>query len=65
MKQKSRYCNRCEMYVLAQSTDTPLHGLHVVLAIITYGIWLVPWIFTTINHAIRFPYRCVHCGKTV
>jgi hypothetical protein len=37
------------------------HGLHLILSIITVGLWLVSWISIAIVHKLR-PWRCLHCG---
>jgi predicted RNA-binding Zn-ribbon protein involved in translation (DUF1610 family) len=60
-KEKLRaYCPRCrhEQIFLRAKTN---HPLHLILALLTAGLWLISWIALYIGRIIR-PWRCEHCG---
>ena len=40
---------------------TPHHGWHLVVAVLTIGLWLVSWISVCIGAWFR-PWRCKVCG---
>lgn len=54
------YCPRCrhqQIFVRAQ-----IHHLqHLILSILTGGLWLVSWAALCIGKIMR-PWRCEHCG---
>ena len=57
-KQKGAYCKVCQadrLYV----APTPSHLLHLVLSIITIGLWLIVWVLIGGKTG---PYRCTVCG---
>jgi hypothetical protein len=37
------------------------HPLHLLLTILTGGLWLISWIALAIGR-LRYPWRCEHCG---
>lgn len=55
-----RYCVPCEQYVLAQKQG-PNHILHLLLSLITFGVWVPVWIIVTV-WSWPTPYRCPTCG---
>jgi len=56
-----RYCADCgQMRPFAK--DGPAHGLHLVLTILTAGLWLPIWLLAGLASALT-PYRCTFCGK--
>jgi|GEM_PF-5695970 len=38
-------------------------GLHATLTVITFGIWVVPWISYTLHAFFWAPWRCSRCGS--
>lgn len=40
----------------------PSHILHLILSVITIGIWLPIWLLCVILNAFK-PFRCEACGK--
>lgn len=54
------YCARCKHeHVFVRATVS--HWKHLVLSILTCGLWLISWIALSIGLIIR-PWRCEHCG---
>jgi hypothetical protein len=55
------FCVRCQ-------APRPFHkpprnvNLHFALAVVTAGLWLVPWFFVTLHWRYRKPWRCSYCG---
>jgi hypothetical protein len=37
------------------------HGLHLLVTLLTLGLWSISWIAACIGQWMR-PYRCKHCG---
>lgn len=58
-KQKGAWCGVCGQQRLFVA-PTPSHLLHLVLTIITAGIWLIVWL---IIGGKTGPYRCTVCGS--
>ena len=58
MKQKRIFCRDCDKYVLGRKKQIN-HILHLIVSIITGGIWLIVWIFLA---AFQKPYQCPNCG---
>lgn len=60
-KQKVRaHCPRCrhqQLFIRA----TINHPLHLLMVLITGGLWLVSWMAVCIGNLMR-PWRCEHCG---
>ena len=54
-----RLCRTCDKLVLAQR-QTPNHVLHLLLTLITAGLWLIVWLFLSIKGS---PWRCPNCGS--
>lgn len=61
-KQAGAYCPHCDRQVLAQGS-TPNHILHLILSIITIGLWIPLWILISLKSIGG--YRCVNCGTLV
>lgn len=55
-----RYCPEDDQMVLAEK-QTPNHILHLLLSLVTAGLWIVVWILVTIGAHLG-AYRCPHCG---
>lgn len=55
-----RYCPTCEKKVRAVM-QTPNHILHLLLSIVTGGLWLVVWILVALTPRA---WRCTQCGAT-
>ena len=57
---KSSHCEVCQ----AQrrfTRQTPNHALHIILTIVTAGIWLIPYIVIALTSPSHF--TCVQCGS--
>lgn len=59
LKQKQGTCLN-HGSVLAQKQGVN-HVLHLLLSLVTCGIWVFMWIFLTMKNSAN-PYRCPHCG---
>jgi len=59
IEQSAAYCKTCQKQVLIQRTSAN-HILHLVLSLITFGVWLVIWFLVATD---KKPWRCVHCGS--
>jgi len=57
MQTKRGYCKECGRNVLLQKEQCN-HILHLLLSLLTYGVWVLVWI----NVACRCKWRCPHCG---
>lgn len=55
---KCKQCNKQTMH-LGPSTS---HLLHLLLSIVTVGIWVIPWIIISASNASQG--QCSVCGKT-
>jgi hypothetical protein len=54
------FCRRCrheQTFIRAQVR----HEFHLLLTVLTLGLWLISWISVIIGGALR-PWRCKHCG---
>ena len=56
-----KFCDRCEDYVLAVRKG-PNHILHLILSIITGGLWIIIWILVSLKIG---GWRCPNCGSAV
>jgi hypothetical protein len=54
------YCPRCrhKQLFIKEQID---HRLHLILAILTGGLWAVSWAAVCVGKTI-WPWRCEHCG---
>lgn len=57
--QGSAFCRNCKTQVMTVR-NTPSHLLHLILSIVTAGLWLFVWFFIIINGS--GPARCTRCG---
>ena len=55
---KREYCHDCKRYVLAQRKGTN-HVLHLLLSVITVGLWVIIWILLCIPID---GWYCPNCG---
>ena len=53
-------CQRCNRWVVA-SRQSPNHILHLILAVLTGGLWIIPWLCIT-GVANGKGFRCQVCG---
>jgi hypothetical protein len=60
-KQASKFCDVCEQQSLFQKPRIN-HVLHLILSIVTFGLWLVVWAILGLVNSAK-PVRCVHCGS--
>ena len=60
IKQSSAYCHVCQRQTLFQKPKLN-HVLHLILTILTVGVWGLVWLVLAIAHAAK-PDRCVTCG---
>jgi hypothetical protein len=54
------HCARCrhqQLFIRARLN----HLLHLMLTIMTVGLWLISWLALCIGQILR-PWRCEHCG---
>ncbi len=62
LKTKGAFCAHCQKQVMAQGPK-PNHILHLILSIISFGLWLPVWLILSL--AKVGGYRCTQCGSTV
>lgn len=62
IKTTGKYCRNCNKNVMAQK-NTPNHILHLLLTIVTAGVWSIVWLIITLSSAGG--YRCTQCGHHV
>ena len=55
------FCPQCGQMVLGRR-QMPNHVLHFLVAFLTCGLWVVPWVVVTVA-ATGAPYLCPHCGS--
>lgn len=60
MKQISAYCPTCNRQSMFQKQKIN-HILHLILTVLTFGVWGVVWICLAISNSSK-PVRCVQCG---
>ena len=53
-----RYCLSCDRPVLAEK-QRPNHILHLILSLLTCGLWLIVWLLLSLPSTPR----CPHCGS--
>ena len=59
---KSKFCRVCERQT-AFVKEGPNHVLHLLLSVVTFGIWLIVWFLLGLMSGAR-SYRCSQCGST-
>lgn len=57
-----KFCNHCRANVMAQR-NTVNHLLHLVLVLLTLGLWLPVWLVLVL--ANMGGWRCTRCGGKV
>ena len=62
LKTKGAYCKACQKHVMAQK-NAPNHLLHLILTVLTFGLWAVVWLIIAITTSGG--YRCTQCGQLV
>ncbi len=61
-KQVGLYCAHCKKNVMS-TRPTPNHVLHLLLTILTFGLWLFVWACAALwKNDI---YRCTQCGSEI
>jgi len=55
----SMFCPRCRVCRQAVR-QTPSHGLHLLITVLTFGFWLWVWLAVIL---LPKPWRCSHCGS--
>jgi len=58
-KHTQKYCKACQENVLAVKKE-PNHILHLILTILTSGMWLIVWLLVSI---FQDSWRCSKCKK--
>jgi hypothetical protein len=61
MQSSVRWCPECRSKT-AHHRNGPSHGLHLVLTIVTFGLWGLVWLFLVLVGAFQ-PWTCSKCGK--
>ena len=62
-KETSRFCSNCNKQVLARKKGTN-HILHLLLTLLTGGLWLIIWILCAIVNGLG-SWRCSFCGQKI
>lgn len=57
---RMNHCKRCQKATLHVSRGTS-HLLHLVLSVVTIGLWTLVWIFTAFLHGAES--QCTECGR--
>jgi hypothetical protein len=60
MQERQRWCYECERYRLCRRSS-PNHVLHLLLSVVTVGLWLWVWLFLTLF--VRGHWQCSKCGS--
>jgi hypothetical protein len=58
-ERKSGYCKNCQKDVVVFRPGTN-HILHLLLSVLTMGIWIIPWLLDCIKIG---GWRCQVCGS--
>lgn len=56
--ESTAYCPQCEDQVRI-TRQTPNHLLHLVLSVVTMGLWVIVWAMLAME---KRPWRCSACG---
>jgi len=59
-QEKSGMCEACNKQVMVRRKGTN-HILHLILSVLTAGIWIIVWILASIKFG---GWRCTQCGST-
>lgn len=57
VRKTRRYCPEDDAMVLAEQ-QTPNHILHLLLTLVTVGVWIIVWLLVSLPR----PALCPHCG---
>lgn len=60
----SGFCPTCNQQRLMRRQGTN-HVLHLVLTVLTIGIWGLVWIFVAVSNKGTAPWRCSVCGTRI
>ena len=60
-QESSGYCTNCENNVLIRAR-TPNHILHLILSVLTWGLWLIVWVILCIRVK---EWHCSQCGQRI
>lgn len=60
-RQKMIRCKACGRKTL-HIQNRPTHLLHLFLAVLTFGLWVIPWSWITLAAG---PPECTECGRKV
>ena len=65
--QKLRFCQNCNRETVHQRNTKEMSWvIHILLAILTAGLWLVVWLFLFVYHGLTKPiavkWVCADCG---
>lgn len=60
-QEASGFCNNCNRQVMIRRKGTN-HILHLILTLVTFGIWGIIWILASIKIG---GWRCTTCGLPV
>lgn len=58
IRRNCTFCNQPRPF----TKQAPSHILHLILSVVTVGIWIPVWILMVVLNAFK-PYRCTTCGK--
>ena len=56
-----RFCPKCNKVTLFKKEKLK-HPLHIFLAVLTAGLWLIPYVIFNIRNK-RLPWVCLTCGS--
>src|SRR4051812_40976855 len=59
-RHRQAYCPTCRSERTFRKPN-PQHGFHAAGAVLTLGLWLIPWAAFTIHWFWRQPWRCRRC----
>lgn len=62
VKTSGGYCRHCNKNVMTQK-NTPNHLLHLILTVLTLGVWAIVWIILMLSNIGGR--RCTECGQKV
>lgn len=62
MEYQQRWCETDQRLVRAERPK-PNHILHLILSILTAGLWLIVWFLVAVEKGNR-PWQCPICGGT-
>ena len=60
VQEKSGFCSVCDKQVMVRREGTN-HVLHLILSVLTAGLWIIIWILAAIKIG---GWRCTQCGST-